>query len=103
LGAPTLLIKDDEYEGYRFPAGTVFTWNAWYMIPMRVNFRAIALSEKEYDEPLRYKPERFLDKDLNNALAGHWGFGPGSYPIYFLKCQEEEFVLDGMLVNKICG
>jgi cytochrome P450 len=30
LGAPTLLIKDDEYEGYKFPAGTVFTWNAWY-------------------------------------------------------------------------
>ena len=31
LGAPTTLIKDDEYEGYRFPAGTVFTWNAWYL------------------------------------------------------------------------
>jgi cytochrome P450 len=30
LGAPTTLIKDDEYEGYKFPAGTVFTWNAWY-------------------------------------------------------------------------
>ena len=33
LGAPTSLIKDDEYEGYRFPAGTVFTWNAWLALP----------------------------------------------------------------------
>ena len=32
LGAPTSLIKDDEYEGYKFPAGTVFTWNAWYIL-----------------------------------------------------------------------
>ena len=70
LGAPTTLIKDDEYEGYKFPAGTVFTWNAW----------AISLSEKEYDEPLKFKPERFLNKDLNNALQGHWAFGPGTPP-----------------------
>jgi cytochrome P450 len=42
-----------------------------------VNNRSIALDEKEYDEPLRYNPDRFLDKDLNNALLGHWGFGPG--------------------------
>ena len=64
------MIKDDEYEGYKFPAGTVFTWNAW----------AISLSEKEYDEPLKFKPERFLNKDLNNALQGHWAFGPGMPP-----------------------
>src|SRR5579859_4760937 len=41
------------------------------------NYRAIALNEKEYPDPLRYYPERFLTKDLNNALQGHWGFGPG--------------------------
>ncbi|KAF7535038.1 hypothetical protein G7054_g5739 [Neopestalotiopsis clavispora] len=29
IGAPHMLIKDDEYEGYSFPAGTIFTWNAW--------------------------------------------------------------------------
>jgi hypothetical protein len=39
--------------------------------------RAIALSEKEYKEPLRYWPERFLNENLNNPLQGHWGFGPG--------------------------
>lgn len=67
IGAPTVLIKDDEYEGYKFPAGTVFTWNAW----------AIALNPEEYKQPERFWPERFINDDLNNALKGHWSFGPG--------------------------
>ncbi|OIW34931.1 cytochrome P450 [Coniochaeta ligniaria NRRL 30616] len=67
IGAPTMLIKDDEYEGYRFPAGTVFTWNAW----------ALALNPDEYEEPERFWPERFLNGEEENALKGHWGFGPG--------------------------
>ncbi|PSN73006.1 cytochrome P450 [Corynespora cassiicola Philippines] len=67
IGAPHMLIKDDEYEGYRFPAGTVFTWNAW----------AIALDSNEYKEPERFWPERFLNGEEENALKGHWAFGPG--------------------------
>ncbi|KAJ4299036.1 hypothetical protein N0V90_004280 [Kalmusia sp. IMI 367209] len=38
IGMPHMLIKDDVYEGYRFPAGTLFTWNAWH----------ISLSPEEY-------------------------------------------------------
>lgn len=67
IGAPTVLTQDDQYEGYNFPAGTVFTWNAW----------AIALDPKEYEHPLRFWPDRFLNADLNNPLKGHWAFGPG--------------------------
>ncbi|KAJ0314236.1 hypothetical protein Brms1b_007110 [Colletotrichum noveboracense] len=67
IGAPHMLTRDDEYEGYKFPAGTVFTWNAW----------AIALNEKEYKDAERFYPERFLDNDVENVLKGHWGFGPG--------------------------
>lgn len=67
IGVPTTLIKDDEYEGYKFPAGTVFVWNAW----------AIALDPREYKDPERFYPERFLNADLSNPLKGHFGFGPG--------------------------
>lgn len=74
IGAPTTLIKDDEYEGYKFPAGTVFVWNAW----------AIALNPKEYDEPERFWPERFLNSDLNNPLKGHWAFGPGNSKLFLI-------------------
>lgn len=70
IGAPTMLIKDDEYEGYKFPAGTVFTWNAW----------AIALSPDEYEQPERFWPERFLNGEEESALKGHWAFGPGKLP-----------------------
>ncbi|KAF2796704.1 cytochrome P450 [Melanomma pulvis-pyrius CBS 109.77] len=66
-GVPHMLSQDDEYEGYKFPAGTQFTWNAY----------AIALNENEYEDPERFMPERFLNNDLNNPLKGHWSFGTG--------------------------
>jgi len=64
---PHVLIQDDEYEGYKFPAGTLFTWNA----------TAIALDPREYEQPERFWPERFLNDDLDHVLKGHWSFGPG--------------------------
>jgi cytochrome P450 len=67
IGLPTMLIQDDEYEGYKFPKGTLFTWNAM----------AIALDEREYEQAERFWPERFLNGDLNNVMKGHWSFGPG--------------------------
>ncbi|TVY82299.1 Cytochrome P450 monooxygenase patI [Lachnellula suecica] len=67
IGFPTMLIQDDEYEGYRFPKGTIFTWNA----------TSISLDEKEYEEPFRFWPERFLNENLDNVMQGHWNFGPG--------------------------
>lgn len=70
-GVPHMLTQDDEYEGYRFPAGTQFTWNAY----------AIALNEDDYKDPKRFMPERFLNSDLNNPLKGHWSFGTGTCEI----------------------
>jgi cytochrome P450 len=75
IGVAHLLMKDDEYEGYRFPKDTIFTWNSW----------CIALNEKENPDPVRFWPERWLDKEiqgfdrkgLEDPLAGHWSFGTG--------------------------
>lgn len=74
-GVPHMLVKDDVYEGYHFPAGTVFTWNAWHM----------SMSPEEYRDPLRFWPERWLDPKLrpggvsrlDDPLDGHWNFGAG--------------------------
>lgn len=66
-GVPRMLTEDDEYEGYKFPAGTMFTWNAY----------ALSLNENDYPDAARFKPERFMNDDLKNPLKGHWSFGTG--------------------------
>ncbi|KAL1879645.1 hypothetical protein Plec18167_004107 [Paecilomyces lecythidis] len=66
-GIPHALTEDDEFEGYRFPAGTVVTWNNW----------GISLDSNEYDEAERFSPDRFLDEDLDKVAKGHLGFGAG--------------------------
>ncbi|EKG10196.1 Cytochrome P450 [Macrophomina phaseolina MS6] len=67
IGVPVTSIRDDEYEGYRIPAGTVVTWSNW----------AVAMNPNEYEDPERFWPERFMNEDLKNPLKGQWGFGPG--------------------------
>jgi cytochrome P450 len=74
-GVPHMLSQDDEYEGYKFPAGTQFAWNAY----------AIALSEDEYEDPMTFNPDRFMNADLNNPLKGHWQFGTGNLNPYGLE------------------
>jgi cytochrome P450 len=68
-GFPHALTQDDEFEGYKLPAGTVVTINNW----------ALAQDPREYEDPLRFKPERFLNEDLYNPLKGQYGFGVGSH------------------------
>ncbi len=66
-GVPHELTQDDEYGGYKFPKGTLFTWNAY----------ALALNEDEYKDASRFVPERFMNDDLKSPLKGHWSFGTG--------------------------
>lgn len=80
-GFPHLLIKDDTYNGYHLPAGTVVIPNSW----------AIHLDPERYPDPDRFHPSRFLDSsfptgpqpgaDLNTSDTsvgrGHWAFGFG--------------------------
>jgi cytochrome P450 len=68
-GFPHVFTEDCEYEGYHFEKGTVVTWNSWH----------ISLSPDEYEDPLEFKPERFLNEHLWDTLEGNWGFGAGTY------------------------
>ncbi|KAJ7835693.1 cytochrome P450 [Mycena leptocephala] len=66
---PRLLANDDEYRGYRLPAGSIVVGNAW----------AILHDERVYPDPHKFKPERFLlDGKLNLAVRNPdaaFGFG----------------------------
>ncbi|KAJ6473457.1 cytochrome P450 [Mycena vulgaris] len=50
IGVPHFLPIDDEYRGYRLPAGSIVIANAW----------AILHDEVMYPDPYAFKPERFL-------------------------------------------
>ena len=67
-GFPHVFTEDCEFEGYHFEKGTVVTWNSWH----------ITSNPEEYEDPLEFKPERYLDEHLWDTLYGHWGFGAGT-------------------------
>ncbi|KAJ7454131.1 cytochrome P450 [Mycena latifolia] len=77
LAVPHLLTTDDEYRGYRLPAGSMIIGNTW----------AILHDEAMYPDPHAFKPERFLiDGKANPAVRdpdAAFGFGrrvcPGRY------------------------
>ncbi|KAJ7688010.1 cytochrome P450 [Mycena rosella] len=59
MGIPHFLSVEDEYQGYRIPAGSIVIANAW----------AILHDEVMYPDPYTFKPERFLlDGKPNPAI-----------------------------------
>ncbi|KAJ3573366.1 hypothetical protein NP233_g2460 [Leucocoprinus birnbaumii] len=79
LSVPHKASEADEYCGYYIPKGTIIIGNAW----------SILHDPSIYEDPLEYKPERFLkDGKLDPTVrdptvAGFYGFGrricPGRY------------------------
>ncbi|KAF8169161.1 cytochrome P450 [Mycena galopus ATCC 62051] len=69
FAVPRLLATEDEYRGYRLPAGSVVIGNAW----------AILHDETIYPDPHAFKPERWLlNGRLNPAVKdpeSAFGFG----------------------------
>ncbi|KAF7368174.1 Cytochrome P450 [Mycena venus] len=78
IAFPHYITVDDEYRGYRIPAGSLVIGNTW----------AILHDQDIYAEPHSFKPERFLlDGKINTAVrdpeTAAFGFGrricPGRY------------------------
>lgn len=70
LGVPHMATKDDIYNGYFIPAGTLVIGNIW----------AMAHNETTYPEPFEFKPERFLSRDgrtcfVSGPSTEAFGFG----------------------------
>ncbi|RXW22001.1 hypothetical protein EST38_g3848 [Candolleomyces aberdarensis] len=53
LGVPHALSADDEYKGYRLPAGAIVLANGWAMLH----------DEKIYANPFEFDPDRFIDPE----------------------------------------
>ncbi|KAJ7483530.1 cytochrome P450 [Mycena latifolia] len=70
IAIPHYLTVDDEYRGYRIPAGSLVIGNAW----------AILNDEEMYPDPHTFKPERFLrdgklDPSVRDPDTAAFGFG----------------------------
>jgi cytochrome P450 len=59
-GFPHVFTEDCEYEGYHFEKGTIVTRNSWHL----------SLNPEEYEDPLAFKPERYLNEHLWDTLEG---------------------------------
>ncbi|KAJ2928444.1 hypothetical protein H1R20_g8641, partial [Candolleomyces eurysporus] len=70
---PHLLSTEDEYEGYRLPAGAIIIANAWAMLH----------DETIYPDPFTFNPDRFINPDTGQVDFARardpshacWGFG----------------------------
>ncbi|KAF8883970.1 cytochrome P450 [Infundibulicybe gibba] len=75
LGFPHMTTADDEYDGYFIPKGSTIIGNTW----------SILHNPETYDEPLEFRPERFLkdgeiDPRVWGAEAIVFGYGRRIYP-----------------------
>ncbi|KAF8960404.1 cytochrome P450 [Flammula alnicola] len=78
VAVPHFLHVDDEYRGYRLPAGSIIIPNAWAMLH----------DEEIYPDPFTFNPDRFMkdgkiDSSVRDPAHACWGFGrricPGRY------------------------
>ncbi|KAN0118658.1 Cytochrome P450 [Russula decolorans] len=73
VAVPHRLTVDDVYEGYFLPAGSIVIGNTW----------AVLHDETVFPEPLRFQPERFLDRKVKPPDVG-FGFGRRICPGRFM-------------------
>ncbi|KAF8269892.1 CyP450 monooxygenase [Lactarius quietus] len=83
LGVPHRLTEDDVYNGYFIPAGSMVFYNSW----------AILHNSETYPEPLKFKPERFLDPTSRPPFP-EAGFGFGRR-----KCPGRHLALEAVWIT----
>ncbi|KAG1721199.1 cytochrome P450 [Suillus paluster] len=80
LGLPHMVTNDDTYNGYFIPAGTTIFGNTW----------AILHDERNYNQPMKFWPERFLMADgkehemVIDPAAAAFGYGQRICPGRFM-------------------
>lgn len=80
LAFPHCSTEDDEYQGYFIPKGSLVFGNAW----------SILHDPKEYPDPERFNPERFLEDgrinpNVRDPRVAAFGFGRRICPGRFLS------------------
>ncbi|KAH6918174.1 O-methylsterigmatocystin oxidoreductase [Coprinopsis sp. MPI-PUGE-AT-0042] len=100
LAVPHVTSQDDQYNGYFIPKGTVVMGNAW----------AILHDPKVFDDPFKFKPERYLTRDpathelcINTAVldpeAAAFGFGRRICPGRHLSLEVLTFMAASLLAT----
>ncbi|KAF8960141.1 cytochrome P450 [Flammula alnicola] len=93
LGVPHLLHAEDEYKGYRLPAGSIIVPNIW----------AIHHNEELYPNPFIFNPDRFLgdnpeiDDHFDSAYSTKSYFSPRICPGRFMAASSVWIMLASML------
>ncbi|KAF2073231.1 hypothetical protein CYY_005458 [Polysphondylium violaceum] len=88
LSVPHYLDRDVEFRGYLLPKGSQVFQNVY----------STHLSEKEWDRPMEFKPERFLEQQTSKPIIP---FGLGSRSCVGMNLAENEiYILAATLFRK---
>lgn len=100
LGVSHRVADEDEYKGYRIPAGTVLVPNAWYVpscldddiyLRLSLDLRAMSHDPQVYPDPDAFVPERFMEDGKCGSKARdperyQFGFGRRCVMTTVLRC-----------------
>ncbi|KJA26070.1 hypothetical protein HYPSUDRAFT_36932 [Hypholoma sublateritium FD-334 SS-4] len=100
LALPHRAVKEDEYNGFRIPAGATVTPNTW----------AILHDERLYPEPFKFDPNRFLKDGVvsfaqqpDPLLTGSFGYGRRNCPGRYLALDTAWIAIASILATSHIG
>ncbi|KAK7219096.1 hypothetical protein V2G26_007099 [Clonostachys chloroleuca] len=78
------LTENLEFESYYFLKGTSFV----------INHASISENADYFEDPLSFKPERWLDGNETDLAAGSWQFGGGRRPCVGYKLAQKSIFIN---------